>query len=816
MPTSLQELKYALRALRKRPGFSLIVILVLALGIGANTAIFSVVNAVLLRPLPFDQPDRLVQLWHTPPQKSFPGMKKFSVSPANFLDWKHQSTSFEAAAVYGGGLFTLTGSGEPQRLYGPRVGPEFFSVLHAKPLMGRSFTEDDGKPESQKTVVISEAFWRANLGSKPNVLGQTIRLNDEPYTIIGVMPNSFSFPVSSAVPPQAWVCLQWSAKEQAVRGNHNYMAFGRLKPGVSIEQAQSELSTISARLEQEYPADDAGWGALIVPLRDQLVGDVRPALLILLGAVAFVLLIACANVANLVLATTLGRRKELAIRTALGAKRSQLIGQVLTETVFLAVAGGALGLVFANFGIHLIENFLANDLPRVGGIGLDLPVLLFTFGVSLLTGLLAGIVPASRYAKADVNEALKQGVDRGSSDSGGKTTRTVLVTAEVALSLMLLVGAGLLIRTFYHLQKLDPGFDSKNVLTTFIALPKAKYEKPELQRAFYQQALDKIRALPGVESAATIDSLPLQGGSTQPIMIEGRPLLKMADQPEVPTREISPDYLKTMHIQLLRGRNFSEADTATSTPVMLISKSLAKEFFPNEDPIGKHMSMELTDQYLEIPTTQREIVGIVGDVKIDGLDDDRSMAAVYMPFEQVPSQHAQIVLRTNNDPASQTAALTNAIHSIDPNLTLVDTMTMEEVVATSIAQRRFTMMLLIAFAVLALVLAAVGIYSVLSYAVRRRVREIGIRMALGAQIRDVVRMVVVDGMRPAVVGVVIGFAGALALGRVLASVIYGVSARDAVTFASVSVLLLTVAFLASVIPAYRAAQVEPVRTLRDE
>lgn len=816
MPTSFQELKYAFRTLRKRPGFSLIVILVLALGIGANSAIFSVVNAVLLRPLPFEQPDQLVQLWHTPPQKSFPGFKKFSVSPANFLDWKGQSTSLESAAAYGGGVFTLTGSGEPQRISGPRVGPEFFTVLRAKPLMGRTFVEEDGKSESQKTAVISEAFWRSNYGSNPNILGQSIRLNDEQYTIVGVMPNSFSYPLSTSTPPQVWTCIQWDAKEQAVRGNHNYAAFGRLKPGVSIQQAQSELSTIAARLEKEYPADDAGWGALVVPLRDELVGDVRPALLILLGAVAFVLLIACANVANLVLAMTLARRKELAIRTALGAKRSQLIGQVLTETILLAIAGGAIGLVFAKFGIHLIESFLANDLPRTGGIGLDASVLLFTFGVSLLTGLLAGIVPASRYAKADVNEALKQGLGRGGSDSGGKTMRTVLVTAEVALSLMLLVGAGLLIRTFYHLQKVDPGFDSRNVLTTFIALPKAKFKEPERQRAFYAQVLDRLRALPGVESAATIDSLPLQGGSTQPIMIEGRPLLKMADQPEVPTREISPDYLKTMHIQLLRGRNFSAADTATSTPVMLISKSLAKEFFPNENPIGKHMSLELTDKYLEIPTTQREIVGIIGDVKMDGLDSDHSMAAVYMPFEQVPSQYAQIVLRTSNDPVSQIAPLTNAIHAIDPSQVLIDTMTMEEVVAASIAQRRFTMLLLISFAGLALVLAAVGIYSVLSYAVRRRVREIGIRMALGAQIRDVVRMVVADGMRPAIIGVVIGFVGALALGRVLASVIYGVSARDAITFTSVSVLLLTVALLASVIPAYRAAQVEPVRTLRDE
>jgi predicted permease len=815
MPRSLQELKYALRTLLKRPTFSLITILVLALGIGANTAIFSVVNAVLLRPLPFEKPEQLVQIWHVPPAKSFPGFKKFAVSTANLLDWQEQSTSLESSAAYQGGLFTLTGTGEPQRIPGPQVQAQFFQVLHAKPLIGRTFTDDDGKEESPKTVVISEGFWRTNLGGTSNVLGQPLRLNDQQYTIIGVMPKAFSYPLSSPA-AQIWTCIQWTAKERAVRGSHNFAAIGRLKPGSSIQQAQSELSTIAARLEKQYPSDNTGWGALLIPLRDELVGDVRPALFVLLGAVAFVLLIACANVANLVLATTLARRKELAIRTALGAKRSQLIGQVLTETILLAVAGGALGLIFAKFGIHLILNFLADEVPRFGEIGLDASVLLFTFGISLLTGLLAGVVPALRFAKADVNDALKQGLGRGGTDSGGKRTRAVLVVAEVSLSLMLLVGAGLLIRTFYHLQSIDPGFDSHNVLTTFVGLPKAKYEKKESQRTFHQQALGRIRALPGVESAASIDSLPLQGGSTQPIMIEGRPTVQMADQPEVPVREISPDYLKTMHIPILRGRGITESDTATSTPVIVITQSLAHEFFPNEDPIGKHMSLELTDKFLEIPTTQREIVGIVGDVKIDGLDSDRSMAAVYQPFEQVPSPFTTLVIRTNTNPTSIISAVTNAIHAVDRSQTLVDTMTMDEVVATSLAQRRFTMLLLVAFAGLALVLAAVGIYSVLSYAVRRRVREIGIRMALGAQIRDVVRMIVSDGMKPAVAGVVIGFAGALALGRVLASVIYGVSSRDAVTLGGVSVLLLTVALLASVIPAYRAAQVDPIRTLRDE
>ncbi|HET9695324.1 MAG TPA: ABC transporter permease [Terriglobales bacterium] len=815
MAFSSQEVKFALRTMRKRPAFSIITVLVLALGIGANTAIFSVVNSVLLQPLPFPEPNRLVQLWHTPPEKSFPGLKKFSLSPANYLDWKAQNTTFESMAIYGQGVATLTGSGEPQSVPGTRVSPEFFSTLGVKPMMGRTFTTEDGSENAGKTVVISEDFWRTNFGGNSNILGQTIRLNDEPHTVIGIMKGTFSFPAWNPA-PKMWTCMQWDPKERAVRGNHNYMAFGRLKPGVSVQQAQSELSTIAARLAKEYPADDTGWGAMVLPLREELVGDVRPALLVLLGAVGFVLLIACANVANLVLAATLARGKELAIRTALGASRSDLIRGVLIETVILALAGGAVGLLFAHFGVQVILNFLSNDLPRMGEIGLDSTVLVFTFAVSLLTGLLSGLVPALKFAKADINEALKQGVGRGSTETGGRRTRTTLVIAEVALSLMLLVGAGLMIRTFYHLQKTESGVDPHNVLTTYLPLPKAKYDKGAPARNFYSQVLTKVRALPGVESAAVVDSLPLQGGSVQPIMIEGRPLLQMSDQPEVPTRNISAGYLKTMHIPVIRGRDFSESDTEKSTPVALISQSLAKEFFPNEDPIGKHISMELTDKYMELPTTPREIVGVVGDVKMEGLDSDRSDSAIYLLHDQVATGHMGLAVRTAGDPMNVATAVANAVHAVDPTQTLLDTMSMEDVIAASLAQRRFTMMLLVTFAGLALLLAGVGIYSVLSYAVRRRVREIGIRMALGAQVKDVVAMIVADGMKPALAGVAIGFVGALLLGRVMASVIYGVSARDSLTFASVSLVLLTVAFLASAVPAYRAAQVEPVRTLRDE
>jgi putative ABC transport system permease protein len=811
----ITEFKHALRSLYKRRTYSLIIIIVLALGIGANTAIFSVVNSVLLQPLPFDQPDRLVYVWHIPPPKSFPGFTKFAVSPANFLDWQAQNHVLESMALYGGGDFTLTGYGDPQPINGRRVGPEFFSVLRVNPLKGRIFSDEDGKGDNGKVVVISEPFWRAKLNADPNMVGKTLRISEEPYTVVGIIPAKAIFPPDNPA-PEVWTCLQWDAKERAVRGNHNYLGIGRLKPGVTIAQANSELSIISQRLQQQYPADDAGWGAKVVPMREELVGDVRPALLVLLGAVAFVLLIACANVMNLVLATTLARRKELAIRTALGASRADLIRQVLIETVTLSLAGGLLGICFAHFGINLIVNFLADQLPRMHEIGLNITVLLFTLIVSVVAGLVAGIFPAWRFAKADINDALKQGLGKTDSDSGGMHARNVLVVAEVALSLMLLVGAGLMIRTFYHLQHVDIGIDPHNELTMTVPLPKSKYAKPDQQRAAAEQILNKVRTLPGVELAAAVDSLPLQGGSTQPILIEGRPVVQMADQPEVPIRRIGTQYLKAMRIPVLRGRDFTESDSATAPPVILITQSLAREFFPNEDPIGKHVSLELTDKYLELPMTPREIVGIVGDAKLGDIESDHSMSAVYMPWLQTPGGGFTLVVRTSGDPSSLTSAVTGAVHSVDPAAGITDILTMDQVVASAMAQRRFNMYLLVAFAALALVLAAVGIYSVLSYAVRRRVREIGIRMALGAQVRDVVQMVMIDGMKPTALGVLIGFAGALALGKILASVIYGVSARDSVTFGTVCLLLLTVALVASLFPAYRAAQVEPVRTLRDE
>jgi putative ABC transport system permease protein len=815
-----QDIRYGWRVLRKSPGFTAVAVLVLVLGIGANTAIFSVVNAVLLQPLPFDQPERLVQLYHVPPQASFPGIPLFSVSPANFLDWRSQAHSFEGMSAYGFGRYTLTGTGHPEAIRTVAASHGFFSILHVEPLLGRVFLESEDQPGHEHEVVLSYELWRTRFGANPAIVGSNIELNNEAYTVIGVMRPGFGFPISSdpANAPQMWKPLAWTTQERAIRDNHNYGAIARLKPGISLQQAKAELDTISNRLAQQYPKDDKGWGATAITLREDLVGDVRSALLILLGAVTFVLLIACANVANLVLAKTLSRRKEIAIRSALGASRRRLLQQVLAETVLLAIAGGTLGLIFAHYGTMFIVKFVGQQLPRSGSIGLDSWVLTFTLGISLLTGLAAGLLPALRLTREDVSEALKQGVGRTASDSGGNRTRGVLVVAEVALSLMLLIGAGLLIRSLWVLHSVNPGFDAGHVVTMDLSIPQTKFSDPAQQISFFNRVLDGERNLPGVHSAGIIDSLPLSGGSHQPVQAEGRPVAPMADQPEVDVRLISTGYMSAMRIPLLRGRELDDSDVAGRPGAVLISQSMAKEFWPNEDPIGKHVTLYF------FPGMERVVVGVVGDVKMDALNQTRSSAALYMPLGQLtPARDGiwhsfgmTLAARTNTDPLSVVSAIGNSIHQVDAEVPLLNIKTMQDTVDESLLQQRFTMLLLASFAGLALLLAAVGIYSVLLYAVRRQTHEIGIRMALGAQISDVLCMVLVAGMKPTLLGVVIGLAGALALGRVLSSVIYGVSARDLATFCIVAVMMTGVGLLASILPALRATRVDPMHTLREE
>jgi len=810
----MADLRYGFRALRRSPGFALGAILVLALGIGANTAIFSLVNAALLRPLPYEEPSRLVQLWHIPPAKSFPGLTLFSISPANYLDWQRQSSSFEAMAAYGGRSFTFGGRERPEAILGAAVSPEFFSLLRVRPLLGRTFTADENAAGSSKVILLSYKFWRDHFGSDANIVGRDITINSQPYSVVGVMPDAFRFPGWAPV----WVPLAWSNEDRAVRSNHNYMVVGRLKPGVAIEQAKSELGAISARLEQQYPEDDKGWGATAIPLREQLVGDIRPALLVLFGAVAFVLLIACANVANLVLAKTLARRKEIAIRTALGAGRAAIVRHILAETVVLSVAGGALGLLLARLSIGLMVKLLADRLPRFVEVTLDTQVLVFTLVVSILTGVLAGLIPSLRFTRTDVNEALKQG-SRGSSDASGGKTRNVLVVSEVALSLVLLIGAGLMVRTLWELRSVKPGFDSANVLTMDVVVPADRFSAPAGQVNFFQEVLQRVRALPGVDSAGVIDSLPLSdGGSHQPFSIEGRPVLPMSEQPEVDVRLISPGYLNTMRVPVIRGRDLSDADSAGRPGATLISEALARRFWPNEDPLGKHITLTFS------PDVVREVVGIVGNVKVDSLDETRPVDTIYTSVAQVTVSPGEkwrsfsltMAARTSSDPHNATSAISSAVHEVGPDIPVVNVLSMEDVIAQSMSPQRFNFFLLASFAALALLLAAVGIYGVLSYAVRRRVREIGIRMALGASNSDVLRMVVSDGMKPILLGVGVGLAAALALSRLVASLVFGVRPTDPLTFAVVVLILISVGVLANILPAYRATRIEPVRTLREE
>jgi putative ABC transport system permease protein len=815
MLTLSTDFKHGLRVLLKNPGFTAAAIIVLALGIGANTAIFSVVNAVLLRPLPFRDPSSLVQVWHVPPPKSFPGMTEFSVSAANFIDWQRRNDVFDKMAIYTGSSLNLTGREQPEALQGAAVSADFFSILQVPPMLGRTFTPDEDQQGKNHAVILSYGLWKSRFAANPNIAGQSVSFDGQSYIVTGVMGPKFKFPGWA----QYWTPMGWTDKERAVRGEHHYMVIARLKPNTPMLQAQAQMNAISSRLEQRYPEDDKGWGAIVIPLREQLVSDVRPALLVLLGAVAFVLLIACANVANLVLAKTFGRRKEIAIRVALGASGSRVVQQILAETLLLSLAGGALGLLLANSGIALILKFLSDNLPTSTEVSLDATVLAFTIFISIATGVIAGLLPAIRMTKTNVNDALKQGLGKTDSDSSGRRTRSILIVSEVALSLILLVGAGLMIRSLWLLSTLNAGFNSHNVLTMTMVVPHNKYSRPVDEIAFFDRVLTKVRALPGVASAGLIDDLPLNGdGSHQPIAIEGRPVQAMSDQPEVDTRVITPGYLTTMRIPLRRGRDLSAADGPDSAGVVLISESMAKRFWPNEDPIGRRLTMTF------YPDKVREIVGIIGDVKLDSMDAAASSATVYVPVAQISGSslgewHSfpmQLTVRTQSQPASLTSAVTAAIHSIDSDQPVTDIMSMEDVVDTSLSQRRFSMLLLAAFAVLAVLLAAVGIYSVLAFAVRRRVREIGIRVALGAEVKDILRLVIAEGMKPALIGVLLGVAGALALGRVLAGFIYGIAAYDPLTFAAGATLLAAVALLASIIPAYRAARIEPTRALREE
>lgn len=800
-----KDVRFALRVLRKNPAYAAVVIVTLGLGIGVNTAIFSIVDGVLLRPLPYADADRLVQVWHTPPQDSFPGQTRFSISPANYLDWRDQNHAFEHISAYGPATLTYTGGDRPEAVPAAAVAPDLFAALGVRPLLGRTFTDDEDAPGKDKVVVLGEKFWRAHFAADARVVGRTVRLGGDSYVVAGVMPAGFRFPQWADM----WIPLAWSAKDRAVRGIHDYAAIARLRPGVSVAQAQAEMDAISGRLAQAYPEDDKGWGALVVPLRDEVVGDVAPALLVLLVAVSFVLLIACANVANLVLARTLARRKEIALRLALGASRGRVIQQILSENVVLALVGGSVGLLVAWLGLDSIVGLIGDELPRAAEVGIDGRILAFTLAISILTGLAAGIVPALRLTRSDLADALKQGLGKSGSDTGGNRTRSGLVIAEVALSLVLLVGAGLMIRTLGILRAVNPGFDPHGVLSMTLALPMSKYPSPPEQAAFYQRMLERVRALPGVDAAGVVTSLPMMGGSTQPIAIDGQPVVAQSEQPEVAVRVIAPGYLATMRIPVVRGRDVRDSDGAGQPNVILVSESMARRFWPGEDPIGKRLVQSF------YPDVAREVVGVVADVKLSSLAAAATSPTLYVPLAQQPRPWMALVVRGAR-PDALAPSVTGAIREVDAEQPAVNVMTLDAFLDQTLAHQRFAMMLLALFAALALALAGIGIYSVLSYSVRRRVQEIGIRVALGARRGDVLWMVLGHGLRLTLAGLVVGALAAVALGRLLAGLLYGVAPTDPLTFGAVAALLVAIALVACYLPARRAVRVDPMVAMRCE
>ena len=804
MRTVLSDFRHAIRVFRTAPSFAFAVVAVIALGIGANTAIFSIVNAVLLRPLPFDDPQRLVRLFHVPPQSTFPGMPTFSLSPANFLDWQRDSTSFEGMAAYQFRQLTLTAAGNAEAVRAGRVGPGFFEIVGTQPALGRTFMPEEHTPGREKVVIVSEGFWKAHLGAARDAVGRTLTFDGEPYAVVGVMPARFSVRSWGATTTPVWTPLAWTDEERAVRENHNLQAVARLKPGVSPAQATSELEIISKRLEQAYPNENAGWGGTVIPLFEVLVGEVRTSLLMLLAAVALVLLIACANVGNLILARSMGRRKELAIRVALGAGRRRVFQHLLIESVVLALVGGVAGLLLADFAISAGGTLLADQVPRADETSVDARVLLFVLAASMLTGVVAGGIPALRAGRTDLNDTLKEGGRSDASGAGGLTRRSLIV-AEVALSLVLLMGAGVMLRSLHALRSVETGFNAQHILKMDVNLPDTRYPEPSQRRAFYDTLLERVRALPAVESAGLADTLPVSGGgSVQPLVVEGRPELKPSEQPTVAVRAVSAGYVRTMQIPMLRGRDI----VPTDTDAMLVSVSAAKLLWGDEDPVGRRATLPLISR-----TQPIAVVGIVGDVK-------ETLAAVPPPTvyyyqRDLPFAYFSLAIRTAQDPDALIRSAVGVVHGLDPQVPVQEIRSMRDVIEETLVSERFRALLLQVFAGAALALACVGIYSVLSYLVRGRRREIGIRSALGASTRDVVRMVLIEGMKPAIIGVVVGAVAALLAARLLETLVFGVQASDPLTLAIVAGTLLLVSAAASLLPAWRAAKLDPATVLRD-
>jgi len=813
MNTIWQDIRYGLRMLLKAPGVSIVATIALALGIGANTAIFSVVNAVLLRPLPFANPDSLVSLFEKDDTR---GVKQSPYSYPDFFDLRAQNHAFEHVAAYHDQDFIMTGRGEPVRLSGGVVTADLFSVLSEAPMLGRSFLPDEDKPtETDRVVILSERLFAGRFNSDRNVINQQITLDGKRYTIIGVMPHGFEFPIQNE-PLEFWTTIAddaaGSSPITAQRGAHFLHVIGRLKPGVSEAQAQSEAAAIAARLEQQYPDTNTHKGFRVESALAALVGDVRPALLILLGAVACVLLIACANVANLLLARAVNRHKEMAVRSALGASRLRIVRQLLTESVLLSLAGGVLGLVLAVWWSDLLITLGKNDIPRAIQVGVDWRVLGFTMAVSVLTGVVFGLVPALHLSKTELTESLKE--SRGAGGSARRNpVRAVLVVSELAIALVLLVGAALLMQSLWRLHRVNVGLQPQNVLTFNVSLPEVRYSA-EKQARFFRDLADRVRALPGVQSASAVMPMPLSGDRFGiSFQIEGRPVARK-DEPAAEVFVIEPNYFRTMGIPVIRGRDFDEHDAHKSTPVIIVTQAFARQFFSGEDPIGKRIQPGISTWDGE-KSVMREIVGVVGDIRSLALSTEPK-PTYYLPQAQVPFTQLATVVKTSGDPHMLATSVTREVQNMDPELPVFSVKTMAEYIAASVTAPRFNTTLLSIFAAVALVLTIIGLYGVMSYSVAQRTNEIGIRMALGAQTRDVLGLIIRDGVRMVLIGLVAGMAVALAVTRLLGTLLFGVKTRDPLTFVAIAALLSVVAMLACCIPAWRATRVDPLEALRCE
>jgi putative ABC transport system permease protein len=819
MNTLWQNLRFGLRLLAKNPGFTLITVLTLALGIGANTAIFSVVYSALLRPLPYYQPDRLITLGEGRVQSKDNDADNQNSSNPDFLDWQKMAKSFQSLTAYSFDAFTLTGNGEPKNVFATQVKANFFSTLRVRPLLGRGFLEGEDVPDGPHTVILTYGYWRSDFGADPNVIGRTVRLDGNPVTIIGVLPRDFQF--SPATNP-LWVPLHPGVDPATRRSLRWLNVVGRLAPGVSMQQAQAEIDGITAQLAREYPQYDGSVFVKIVSLRNKIVGRIQPLLLILFGAVGFVLLIACANVANLMLTRSVGRRREFAVRLALGASRAQLFAQLLTESILLCSIGATVGFLGAQWGVNAlvaaIPQAMLDALPNLRETGIDFPILVFLAGVTLFTTLLFGLVPALSSSQAGVGDALKD-ESRGGTSTAHSRLRNAFVVAEIAISLVLLVGAGLMLQSLRALLHQNPGFDPEHLLTFSVNLPDSSYpsdkEYPFKSPAaiqFEHQFSERLRNLPGVQSVAVTTAIPIGGsGGTIRFLVEGRPTAA-GQEDECDIITTNPGYFPTLKIPLMEGRLFAATDTAEAPEVVVVNQAFVKKYFPNEDPIGKRIRFTFN-----VKERFRQIVGVVGNVAQDDLAGP-PVPIIYYPNDQGPSTYLTYMIRTVGNPDAFVGSIQAELHKMDQQLPLIQPLTMEQFTSQTPAVflRRYPSYLIGSFAGLALILAMVGLYGLLSFTVVQRTREIGIRVALGAQGRDVLRLILGQGIRAVLAGVGVGVVAGLALTRLMASLLYGVKPTDLLTFASVCIMLMVVAVAACYIPARRAMGVDPLTALRHE